>query len=104
MSGGSSRRFRHWVDSFVQGSLASQPHPVIICACAHTEYDYVYTVPCVKLSIAIRLLKFQRGLCTFTDISLTSAFNCDFDSFSMCQQYILTPLAHNAKHSPSYYN
>ena len=26
----------HWLDSFVQGSLASQPHPVIVRACAHT--------------------------------------------------------------------
>ena len=28
----------HWLDSFVQGSLASQPHPVIVHACANTEY------------------------------------------------------------------
>ena len=42
MNGGISRHFSHWLDSFVQGSLASQPHPVIVHACAHTG-------PCVKL-------------------------------------------------------
>ena len=64
MSGGSSRRFRRWLDSFVQGSLASQPHPVIICACAHTEYDYVYTLCEIKYSytsvkISARVMHFH---------------------------------------------
>ena len=43
MNGGISRHFSlHWLDSFVQGSLASQPHPVIVHACAHMG-------SCVKL-------------------------------------------------------
>ena len=43
MNGGISRNFSliyALVRVFVQGSLASQPHPVIVRACAHT-YDLV---------------------------------------------------------------
>ena len=42
MDGGISQHYRliyALVHSFVQGSLASQPHPVIVHACANTEYD-----------------------------------------------------------------
>ena len=28
-------RFMHWLDSLVQGSLASQLHPIIVHLCAH---------------------------------------------------------------------